>query len=81
VTSERNVRSVYKGALPPILRWFKPPGSLADDACSSIIGVASQSGHLVCSRDGHRVAADNTERGPTAEHQGNGATSAIGVTV
>ena len=48
---------------------------------SSIVGVASQPGHLVCFRDGHRVAADNTERGPTAEHQGNGATSAIGVTV
>ncbi len=81
MTSEQNVRSVSKGALLPILRWFKPLGSLADDARSSIVGVASEPGHLVCSRDGHRVAADNTERGPTAEHQGNGATSAIGVTV
>jgi hypothetical protein len=81
VTSERNVRSVYKGSLLPILRWFKPPGSLADDACSSIVGAASQPGIWYAPGDGHRVATDNTERGPTAEHQGNGATSAIGVTV
>jgi len=70
VTSERNVRSFYKGALLPILRWFKLLGSLTDDARSSIVGVASQPGHLVCSRDGHRVAADNTERGPTTRISG-----------
>jgi len=81
VTSERNVRSFYKGALPPILRWFKPLGSLTDDARSSIVGAASQPGIWYAPGDRHRVAADNTERGPTAEHQGNGATSAIGVTV